>query len=96
MAASVAGAKVTEKVAGLIGREGGLIRLRRGYSAGFGGPQDGDKEVDEAGGQEDQAGYGDRWTNQRDWRAVFWETESHYVCFEANRRLRYMKFSLTV
>lgn len=83
MAASAAGAKVTEKVAGLTGREGGLVRLRRGYSAGCGGPQDGDKKVDEAGGQEDQAGYGDRWTYQGDCRAAFLgdisEPESHYV-----------------
>lgn len=74
MAASAAGAKVTEKVAGLTGRKGGLVRLRRGYSAGCGGPQDGEKDVDEAGGQEDQAGYGDRWTYQRDCGAAFWGT----------------------
>lgn len=96
----MAGAKVTEKVSGLTGREGDLVRLRRGYPAGCVGPQDEDKEVDEAGGQEDQAGYRDRWTYQRDWRATFWGTfqsQNHIMSmFETNKRFRDMKFSLTV
>lgn len=100
MAASAAGAKVTEKVGGLTGREGGLVRLRRATLQAAEAPRMETKRwmrlEDRRIKQATEIDGPIRETGGQHFGGHFRARITLCQCFEANRRFRYMKFSLTV